>query len=91
MINSPSLQLGFDVGLVPGVFAGSLLPLLAGEWKMQEFQNGPNMSRYLFGAALMGFGGMLAGGCAVAPASPAGDLCPDICRWPLPPCGPAHC
>ncbi|QWG13144.1 YeeE/YedE family protein [Bradyrhizobium sediminis] len=75
LINSPSLQLGFDVGLVPGVFAGSLFAaLLAGEWKMQGFQDGPSMSRYLFGAALMGFGGMLAGGCAVGAGVTGGAI-----------------
>ncbi|MDO9297889.1 YeeE/YedE family protein [Bradyrhizobium sp.] len=75
LINSPSLQLGFDVGLVPGVFAGSLFAaLLAGEWKIQGFQDGPSMGRYLFGAALMGFGGMLAGGCAVGAGVTGGAI-----------------
>ncbi len=75
LINSPSLQLGFDIGLVPGVFAGSLLAaLLAGEWKIQGFQDGPSMGRYLFGAALMGFGGMLAGGCAVGAGVTGGAI-----------------
>lgn len=75
LINSPSLQLGFDTGLVPGVFAGSLFAaLLAGEWKMQGFQDGPSMGRYLFGAALMGFGGMLAGGCAVGAGVTGGAI-----------------
>ena len=75
LINSPSLQLGFDVGLVPCVSAGSLFAaLLAGEWKMQGFQDGPSMSRYLFGAALMGFGGMLAGGCAVGAGVTGGAI-----------------
>lgn len=66
LINSPSLPLGFDTGLVPGVFAGSLLAaLIAGEIKLQGFHDGPSMGRYALGATLMGFGGMLAGGCAV--------------------------
>ena len=75
LINSPSLQLGFDTGLVPGVFAGSLFAaLLTGEWKLQGFQDGPSMGRYLFGAALMGFGGMLAGGCAVGAGVTGGAI-----------------
>lgn len=75
LINSPSLHLGFDTGLVPGVFAGSLLASLAtGEWKMQGFQDGPSMTRYLLGAALMGFGGMLAGGCAVGAGVTGGAI-----------------
>lgn len=75
LINSPSLQLGFDTGLVPGVFAGSLFAaLLTGEWKIQGFQDGPSMGRHLFGAALMGFGGMLAGGCAVGAGVTGGAI-----------------
>jgi uncharacterized membrane protein YedE/YeeE len=75
LINAPSLQLGFDTGLVPGVFAGSLFAALLGsEWKIQGFQDGPSMGRYLVGAALMGFGGMLAGGCAVGAGVTGGAI-----------------
>jgi uncharacterized protein len=56
----------FDLGLVPGVFLGSFLAAaLFGELKLEGFQGGPGMRRYIAGAMLMGFGGMLAGGCAV--------------------------
>lgn len=56
----------FDVGLVPGVFLGSFLAAaLTRELALQGFEGGKSMRRYLAGAALMGFGGMLAGGCAV--------------------------
>jgi uncharacterized membrane protein YedE/YeeE len=75
LINSTSLPLGFDTGLVPGVFAGSLLAaLITGEWKVQGFHDGPGMWRYLIGAALMGFGGMLAGGCAVGAGVTGGAI-----------------
>ncbi len=75
LINSPSLPWGFDTGLVPGVFAGSLFAsLLTGEWKMQGFKDGPSMTRYLSGASLMGFGGMLAGGCAVGAGVTGGAI-----------------
>lgn len=58
--------LDFGIGLVPGVFIGSFLAaLVTHELKLQGFHDGPSMRRYLTGAALMGFGGMLAGGCAV--------------------------
>lgn len=58
--------LSFDLGLVPGVVLGSFLAALAfGELKLEGFQGGAAMRRYLAGAVLMGFGGMLAGGCAV--------------------------
>lgn len=56
----------FDVGLVPGVFLGAFLAAaLFGELKLEGFQGGASMRRYIVGAMCMGFGGMLAGGCAV--------------------------
>jgi uncharacterized membrane protein YedE/YeeE len=56
----------FDLGLVPGVFLGAFIAAaLSGELKLEGFQGGASMRRYLVGAACMGFGGMLAGGCAV--------------------------
>jgi uncharacterized protein len=58
--------LNFDVGLVPGVFLGSFIAAaLFGELKLEGFEGGPGMRRYIVGAVLMGFGGMLADGCAV--------------------------
>jgi uncharacterized membrane protein YedE/YeeE len=56
----------FDVGLVPGVVIGSFVAAAwFGELKLEGFEGGRSMRRYLAGAMLMGFGGMLAGGCAV--------------------------
>ncbi|MRD46410.1 YeeE/YedE family protein [Caenimonas koreensis DSM 17982] len=56
----------FDLGLIPGVFLGSFLAAaLFGELKLEGFEGGPSMRRYIAGAMCMGFGGMLAGGCAV--------------------------
>ncbi len=56
----------FDLGLVPGVFLGSFLAAaLFGELRLEGFQGGASMRRYIVGAVCMGFGGMLAGGCAV--------------------------
>ena len=56
----------FDLGLVPGVFLGSFVAAaLFRELKLEGFSGGASMRRYLIGAVLMGFGGMLAGGCAV--------------------------
>lgn len=58
--------LDFDVGLVAGVFIGAFLAAAwARELKLQGFEGAASMRRYLLGAALMGFGGMLAGGCAI--------------------------
>ena len=75
LINEPSIQLGFDVGLVPGVFAGSLAAaLLFREFKLQGYHGGQSMARYITGASLMGFGAMLAGGCAVGAGVTGGAI-----------------
>ncbi len=65
-LSPPTGTWRFDVALVPGVFIGSFLAAAwARELKLEGFSGGPSMTRYLIGAAMMGFGGMLAGGCAV--------------------------
>ena len=75
LINARSIPLDFDVGLVPGVFVGSVLAaLLAGEFQIQEFDGKLSMLRYIGGAFLMGFGGMLAGGCAVGAGMSGGAI-----------------
>lgn len=67
--------LEFDVGLVPGVFLGSFLAaVITREFKFQGFENEGNMRRAMFGAALMGFGGMLAGGCAIGAGVTGGSI-----------------
>jgi len=66
LINQPDLPLKFGIGLVPGVFLGSLISaVLSGEFRVQSFGPATPMPRYIAGAFLMGFGSMLAGGCAV--------------------------
>lgn len=66
VLSPPGQALKFDLGLVPGVFIGAAISaLLWREWKLEGFQGGQSMRRYIAGAVLMGFGGMLAGGCAV--------------------------
>ena len=67
LVLSPVGQaLDFDHGMVPGVFIGSFIAAwFARELKLEGFQGGAAMRRYIAGALLMGFGGMLAGGCAV--------------------------
>ena len=75
LVNSTSLPLGFGVGLVPGVFAGAAAMALAtGAWKIERFGPDTPMERYLAGAALMGFGSMLAGGCAVGAGMSGGAI-----------------
>lgn len=66
VLSPPGRVPDFDIGLVPGVVLGSFLAaLLARELKVEGFKDGLSMRRYIFGAIFMGFGGMLAGGCAV--------------------------
>ncbi|MBN9672562.1 YeeE/YedE family protein [Roseibium aggregatum] len=66
VLSPPGDVLDFDIGLVPGVFLGSFLAaFLTRQLELQGFEGGKSMARYLTGATLMGFGGMLAGGCAV--------------------------
>ncbi|MBS1144938.1 MAG: YeeE/YedE [Proteobacteria bacterium] len=66
VLSPPGQPWDFDIGLVPGVVLGSFLAALWGrELKLEGFKDGRSMSRYITGALCMGFGGMLAGGCAV--------------------------
>jgi len=66
LINTPTIPFNFDMGLVPGIFIGSLFAaFLSRTMKMECFDDQRRMPRYISGAVLMGFGGMLAGGCAV--------------------------
>jgi uncharacterized membrane protein YedE/YeeE len=67
--------LEFDVGLVPGVVLGAFAAAwLKGEFAFQGFENEANMRRAFAGAALMGFGGMLAGGCAIGAGVTGGSI-----------------
>lgn len=62
----PGQPWNFNIGLVPGVVLGSFVAALwKHELKLEGFQDGLSMRRYIAGAISMGFGGMLAGGCAV--------------------------
>jgi len=66
VLSPPGQPWNFDIGLVPGVVLGSFLAALWGrELKLDGFKDGHSMRRYIAGALCMGFGGMLAGGCAV--------------------------
>jgi uncharacterized protein len=66
VLANPSAPIGFDSILLPGVFLGAVLGAWIGrDWKIEGFQDGLSMVRYIAGAILMGFGAILAGGCAV--------------------------
>ncbi|MEE9314751.1 MAG: YeeE/YedE family protein [Rhizobiaceae bacterium] len=66
LINEPHITFTFGLGLVPGVFLGSFLAsIIAGDFHIETFSENAPLPRYIIGAILMGFGSMLAGGCAV--------------------------
>ncbi|SPH18575.1 hypothetical protein DEA8626_02115 [Defluviimonas aquaemixtae] len=65
-IASTSIPAGFGTGLIGGTLAGAAaLALLSGRFQWQSFDTPRSTLRYLAGAALMGVGGVLAGGCTV--------------------------
>ena len=65
-VASTSIPAGFGTGLVGGVIVGALaLSLIGGRFSWQSFESPAQTGRYLSGAALMGFGGVLAGGCTL--------------------------
>ncbi len=84
-LSPPSSFVDFSVGLVPGVFLGSFVAAWAsGQLALQGFEGGHAMKRYLFGAALMGFGGMLAGRMRGRRRCNRGKcLCPDRMDYPF--------
>lgn len=75
LVNEPRIPYTFGVGLVPGVFLGAFLAsVFAREFQLQSFDQDTGMLRYLVGAILMGFGSMLAGGCAVGAGVTGGSV-----------------
>ncbi|MCB6179284.1 YeeE/YedE family protein [Rhodobacter sp. Har01] len=67
--------LDFDIGLVPGVFLGAFLAAaVRREFRFQGFDGESQMRRSMFGAVLMGFGAMLAGGCAIGAGVTGGSI-----------------
>ncbi|MCB2016652.1 MAG: YeeE/YedE family protein [Hydrogenophaga sp.] len=75
VLSNPDEPWDFGLGLLPGVFLGSLIgALVGGDWKLEGFGGGYTMPRYIIGAMLMGFGSMLAGGCAVGAGMTGGSI-----------------
>ncbi len=75
LVQTPAPKLGFEFGLVPGTVLGAWLGGLVGrELKIEGFHDGHSMRRYLVGAVLMGFGAVLAGGCAIGAGVTGGSL-----------------
>jgi uncharacterized membrane protein YedE/YeeE len=72
---TPSPVLEFDIGLIPGVFIGAFLSAsLTGQFRFEGFETAGNMRRAMTGAVLMGFGAMLAGGCAIGAGVTGGSI-----------------
>jgi uncharacterized membrane protein YedE/YeeE len=85
---SPDPVLDFDIGLVPGVFLGAFLSAaLQGTLRLQGFEGEGQMRRSMTGAVLMGFGAMLAGGCAIGAGVTGGSIFAAtawlalVCMW----------
>ncbi len=75
VLASPTRPFGFDAGMLPGVFVGSAMGAWVGrEFRIDGFRDGYSMARYIAGAMLMGFGSMLAGGCAVGAGMTGGAI-----------------
>ena len=72
----------FGVGSVFGVVAGSCLAAWrSAELRWEAFDDDHEMRRYLVGAAMMGIGGILAGGCTIGQGLTAGSLL--ALSWPF--------
>lgn len=66
---------GFDTGVLPGAFVGSLIGALLGrDFKLEGFKTENKLGHYLSGAILMGFGAVLAGGCTVGAGMTGGAI-----------------
>jgi len=75
VLSQPAPHINFDTGLVPGVFMGSFIGAWVGkDLKLEGFKDGHTMRRYIAGAVMMGFGAMLAGGCAVGAGITGGSI-----------------
>jgi uncharacterized membrane protein YedE/YeeE len=72
----------FGTMSVFGVVAGAALSAArAGEFRWEAFDDQREMRRHMAGAALMGLGGVLAGGCTIGQGLSAGSLL--AVSWPV--------
>lgn len=75
LVNAAGMPMSFGVGLVPGVFIGAgFMAFASREARIERFGPDTPMERYMIGAVLMGFGSMLAGGCAVGAGMSGGSI-----------------
>ena len=67
VVYADALPVRFGTGLVGGTLAGAAVSsLLAGRSRIEGFDGAPHPLRYITGAVLMGFSGVVAGGCTVS-------------------------
>ena len=58
--------INFGIAVVGGVIVGSFIAAKsAGEFRIEAFSDGKDMLRHIFGAAIMGVGGILSLGCTI--------------------------
>ena len=88
LVNTREFTPSFGLGLVPGVFLGAMtVAWRRGELRVQRFEPDVPMERYITGGCLMGFGSMLAGGCAVGAGLSGGAILAStawvavFCMW----------
>lgn len=78
----PRVWLNFGVGTVFGAPLGAFLAArLNQDFRWEAFDDPREMRRHLLGAVLMGFGGLLAGGCTIGQGITAGSV--GALSWPL--------
>jgi uncharacterized protein len=68
-------DIDFSVACVLGVVSGSILmAVMRNEFHWEAFDDAREMRRHILGAALMGFGGILAKGCTIGQGLTAGSV-----------------
>ncbi|UFX43966.1 YeeE/YedE family protein [Bradyrhizobium sp. 41S5] len=79
---SATVLADFGVGSVVGIVVGACLAALtSGQFRWEAFDDDREMRRHLCGAALMGVGGVLAGGCTIGQGITAGSML--ALSWPI--------
>jgi uncharacterized membrane protein YedE/YeeE len=82
VLTTPVALVDFGIGAVFGVVGGSFLSALYDrEFRWEAFDDHHEMRRHLLGAVMMGFGGILAGGCTIGQGISAGSMM--ALSWPL--------
>lgn len=66
VVYADALPIRFGVGLTAGTLVGAVVSaLLAGRVRIEGFDGAPHPLRYIAGAIMMGFSGVIAGGCTM--------------------------